>query len=460
MSWEQMAIGTALASPTSMQEAGDLQPMDFTGSHRLLWSHIMALSRRGSLEIPTLVEIMRNNTELETVISPSDEQIRGEDYIRQLVTFAGNNMEEYSTHIVEESIRRELMKQLGLIKAEAVDRNVDSREVLDHAEKAFMGLRRNRTQDAGVTLGELLGVFTGRIEGFRTGTIQPAWTPSTVALRNKLRYVDKDDYVLIAARPGEGKSSLLRSEFIDYAQYNGPALLFNLENGPLEYAKFAVSRATHIDSEKLKDPRLLSHEDLELISEKSRELSSLPLIVISLGAPSIEEIDRITRYHVLNSKVGLVGLDYIQLVYNGIENKVQDVGKTSQLFRGMAMRYGVPHVAASQMSRSIVHRGKEAEPELSDLRESGSLEQDATIVMFPVQVWKEPTQAQLRMFPENVVNGNVVDVHNAKAVPIRIKIAKNRNGSTGITSEILWVKSTNEFKTLTTQTIPLGVANV
>ena len=453
MSWEQMTIGTALSSPTSMQEVDDLLASDFTGCHRVLWSNILALSKRGALDVPALVETLRTSGELDNIANPEDPHIMGKAYIEQLLTHHGTAMREYAEQVIAESTRHEIKKALGLIRAEADNERVSPHEVLDRAEKKLLGLRRNRAADAGTPMGELLNVFTDRTEGFRAGTLQPAWAPSTVALRNKLHYIDKDDFVLIAARPGEGKSSLIRAEFMDYATHSGTALLFNLENGPLEYAKFAVSRFTKIDSEKLKDPRLLTPEELERIAEAVRTLAKMPLIVVSLGAPSINEIDRITRYHVVNSKIGLVGLDYIQLVYNGIENKVQDVARTSQAFRGMAIRYGIPHIAASQMSRNIVHRGKDAEPELSDLRESGSLEQDGTIILFPINIWSDATPAQLRMFPENVnPDGTVVPAANAKAIPIRIKVAKNRNGATGVTSEILWVKSTNEFRSLVPRT--------
>jgi replicative DNA helicase len=173
------------------------------------------------------------------------------------------------------------------------------------------------------------------------------------------------------------------------------------------------------------------------------------LYVKTLGAPPASEIDRLARLMVMRNNVKLIGVDYIQLIRNGQENRVQDVSESSGLLRGMALRYHIPMIANSQMSRAIVHRGEDAEPELSDLRESGSLEQDATMVWFPREVWQRPTEGQLRMFPQNINHANNTLYPMVKAIPIRVHIKKNRNGGVGATDPILWIKSTNQFRTLT-----------
>jgi replicative DNA helicase len=127
-----------------------------------------------------------------------------------------------------------------------------------------------------------------------------------------------------------------------------------------------------------------------------------------------------------------------------MSRKVDDVSETSAVLRSIALNYGVPVVAASQLSRLIEHRGVNAPPTLSDLRESGSLEQDATQVWFQRWHWAEPTPTQINMFPQNI-DPRGVPYMVPKALPVRTFVEKNRNGPTGVTPPYLWVMATNDF---------------
>jgi replicative DNA helicase len=226
-----------------------------------------------------------------------------------------------------------------------------------------------------------------------------------------------------------------------------PVLLFNLENGELEYAKFAISLYTGIDSAKLKQPSLLFEEELERVREAVRELARSPLYIKTMGAPTVQEIDRISRQHISRHGVKRIGVDYIQLIRNGIEKREQDVSMSSGRLRAMALNYKLPVMTAAQLNREIERRGQNSTPTLADLRESGSLEQDATMVWINRLLWPVPTGDQLRMFPDNVDNGELREI--PRAVPIKIHVLKNRNGPVGETMPILWRKHVNDFNTIT-----------
>jgi replicative DNA helicase len=162
----------------------------------------------------------------------------------------------------------------------------------------------------------------------------------------------------------------------------------------------------------------------------------------------VNEIISIASSRITRDGIKRIAVDYIQLINNGNENRVQDVSQTSGGLRGIALRYHVPILAASQMSREISKRGEDAEPQLTDLRDSGSIEQDATMVLFPINIWRSPTDRDIARYPENVgIDGTLRT--QIKAIPIRLKVEKNRNGSTGKSEPVLWIKSTNEFRTLT-----------
>jgi replicative DNA helicase len=446
LGWEKAVLGTGLAYPDSMEEAGELLPSDFSiEAHQVLWAEMLSLTRRQALDHRAVVESLRSTGQLIVV---SDAENIGEDYIAELMTHRGASMHEYSERVLDIAIKRELRKVAALIRAEAEDENIDAQEAMDSAEKRLLGLRRNKSGN-GSTMADLIGVFNSRLAGLLDGTLSPAWVPHLEALRDVVDYIDAEDYIVLAARPGDGKSSLLRYEFLNAAMRGTPVLMFNLENGPLEYAKFAISMVTGIDSDKLKSPRRLTEEDKEAYRTAAEVLASKPMYVETLASPSAVEVERICRSYISQKHVKLIGLDYVQLVKNGLEKRVEDVTETSSVLRSIPIRYGVPLVTACQLSREIVHRGENAEPQLSDLRESGSLEQDATMVWFPRPVWANPTDAQLRTYSQNLIPNTSQLYPTIKALPYKIHVKKNRNGGTGTTRSFLWMRSTNQFFSLT-----------
>lgn len=446
--WEKAVIGTILHDPSTMEAASELLPSDFTGCHQTIWAEMLSLHQRNALELRALIESLRSNNQLDSLGSMEDNNnVRGEGYIADLVMSRGEAIEEYAERVLGASVKRQLAMLGAMIRAEAEDDNISATDAADHAEQRLMGLRRNRMAATGVSIGDILAVYMPRLEGLRNGTVVPAWTPNIAALRNTIQYAEGEDFILVAARPGEGKSSILRYEAHALASRQSPVVIFNLENSEIEYARSLLALRTGIDSELLKKPDRLTEPQLELCRHEAERLARLPLHVVSLGAPSIDEIERIARHYISHHGIKMIMIDYIQLIKNGAGKKVEDVTLSSQGARAMALRYSVPVIAAAQLSREIIHRGNNAEPELSDLRESGSLEQDATIAMFPRAIWSDPSPDMLARFPENVdSNGNLYAA--TKAIPIRIYIKKNRNGATGPTEPLLWIKSTGELRTL------------
>jgi replicative DNA helicase len=446
LGWEKAVLGTGLSYPEAMEEAGDLLPSDFSAeANQILWAEMLALRRRNGLDHRAVIESLRSTGQL---ILVSDAENSGEDYIAELMTHRGASMHEYAERVLDIALKRELRKVAALIRAEAEDEHIQAQEAMDSAEKRLLGLRRNKAGN-GSTMADLISIFNTRVAGLLNGTVTPAWVPHLEALREVVDYADAEDYIVIAARPGDGKSSILRYEFVNAALRGVPVLMFNLENSPIEYAKFAIAMVANIDSDKLKSPRKMTEEDMEGYRTAAEVLATKPLFVETLGGPSSAEVERISRSYISQKKVKLIGVDYLQCIKNGLENKVQDVTETSSVLRNIPMRYGVPLIAAAQLSRDIVRRGENAEPDLSDLRESGMIEADATMVWFPRSIWARPTEAQLSSIPQNINPQTRQLYPTIKALPIKVHIKKNRNGGTGITRPILWVRSTNNFYSIT-----------
>ncbi len=447
--YQNCVLGTVIQDPSSMEAAENLKPSDFTGCNVKVWEAVLDLHKRGALGQRTLVEHMRRNETLEFV-GTDDGDIRGEDYINYLTTFGeSSNIKEFVHQVESSSIRKQLNGIASLIVAGSVnEREVD--DILDNAEKQLYSLRRTSVDD-GQTMGDIIKILMPRMDGFRDGSIQPAWIPEILALRNIVDYVDATDFIVIGGRPGEGKSSLMRWEALKMAQTGKSVITYNLENDALEYAKFAISAMTGIDSHKLRNPRLLSNREMERARDAAQVLIALPWRIITMARPTVVEIERSARKLAVTQKVDRIDVDYMQLIWNGIDNRVYDLSMTTATLRGIATRLKVPVLAGSQLSRNIEVRngqGQDREgstPMLADLRDSGSLEQDSTQVWVIRIMWSNPpSQAQINgaRYPENT-EGIV------RAVPVKVFVLKNRNGPIGVTEMIKWIKSTNTYLTLT-----------
>jgi replicative DNA helicase len=375
-----------------------------------------------------------------------------EDYVVRLLDQRGTMMTEYSSHVLDASIKRGARKSAAMIAALAGDERATASEVLEYAESHILSLRRNRLNN-GISMGDLFGVYVPRLDGLRDGTIKPSWIPELVALRDVIQFAEATDLITIAARPGDGKSSFLRYEMLKYAINGGRPLIFNLENDEMDYAMHFLSLFVNsnnlpvIENSKLKNPRLLSEEELHRVKEAARMLSRLPVTIVTIGAPTVAQIIQIARRKVAEQHCDLIGLDYVQLVRNGKESRNDDIGETTGALRGFNLQMKIPILMNAQLNREIERRGEDTGPQLSDLRDSGSLEQDSTHVIFPRSLWKDPSIEQIRIFPENVDERNR-PLPRLKAIPMVFYVRKNRNGPTGPSTPVKWTKTTGNFTSL------------
>ena len=451
VNWEKALLGTALYR-SSVEGAEHLLPSDFTGCHQLIWGEILGLARADQLDLRGVVEGMRDDGSLESVAS-FDTGARGDAYFPELLESRGDQLELYAEHILDASIKRQLQLSAALIRADADDERISGDEALDNAERRLMALRRDRLLEDGVTLGDVLAVYMPKLEGMITGNYEPAWTPNLQALRSLIDYAEEEDFIIGAGRPGDGKSSVMRYEAYHSGLNHMPVCIFNLENSHSDYARGFLALHTGIDSRKMKDPRRLADEELERIRDAARLLATLPIHIVTLGAPSALEVERIARKKISQDAVTWIGIDYIQLIANGVTGREEDVSISSREVRSIALRYNVPVFTNAQLNRNIEHRSDDSEPELSDLRDSGSLEQDATIVLFYRRRWRTPLNVQLRMFPENMDDaGNILPRPNV--IPLDIYCKKHRNGVTGLADPVAWHLPTGNLRTLDRHQLP------
>jgi replicative DNA helicase len=439
--YERSLIGTCLAFAAEMDKAAHILPTDFANpSHHRIWELILGLYHNNQLSARAVIEGLRMKDQLSDLGMEFGSRL-GEQYLSECLTYAAQaSTRNFADMVLDASTKRSIREQAALMAVDSGS-EVMSDEILDKYSQKLMDLRRSAGHQ-GLPISNILDMFELQTGQRLSGGFTPALVPHQEDIRDILDFYEDTDFVVIGARPGEGKSSYLRFEAFREAQELKRTVIINMENNEVEYARYMIAMKTRINSKRLRNPSLLTADELNDVKTAILYLKSLPLYVITMGAPSVTDITRVMRQEVLNGARSF-WVDYAQLIRNGEKNTVDDITKTSTMLRGFALSNHVPIILASQFSREITHRGENADPDLADLRGSGSLEQDPTHVIALRHAWANPTRQDLDVFPEN--RGQEV----VCAIALKAFILKSRNSGIGTTNEFKWVKSTNNFVTLT-----------
>jgi replicative DNA helicase len=231
-----------------------------------------------------------------------------------------------------------------------------------------------------------------------------------VDLDNTLSGMQRSNLLILAARPGQGKTAMI----VNIAQYaavvdKNPVAIFSLEMSKEELVDRLLVGQADVDAWRIKTGKL-TESDFTALSNAMGELADAPIFIDDTPGISISEMRTKARRLQLEHNVGLFIVDYLQLVNPGrrYDNRVEEVSVVSQSLKNLARELKVPVLAASQLSRAVEHRG-EKKPQLADLRESGAIEQDADVVMFLYR-------------PDNEIT---------PTIPTKLLIAKHRNGPMG-----------------------------
>jgi replicative DNA helicase len=228
----------------------------------------------------------------------------------------------------------------------------------------------------------------------------------------------KSDLVIIAARPGMGKTAFVVSALRNAAvEFKIPVAIFSLEMASIQLVNRMISAEAELEGEKIKRGTLADHEWTQLV-HKTNKLSSAPIFIDDTPALSVLELRAKCRRLKAEHNIQIIVVDYLQLMRGDQGgNREQEIASISRALKGIAKELNVPVLALSQLSRGVETRGGDKRPQLSDLRESGSIEQDADIVMFLYR----PEYYKITVDEEGMPTQGMGEVI----------IAKHRNGSVG-----------------------------
>ncbi|MCP3659326.1 MAG: replicative DNA helicase [Bacteroidetes bacterium] len=381
---EMTILGALMLEKDALSSVVDiLKPETFyREAHQEIYNAIIQIFNDSApVDIITVVEKLRKNGKLEFV--------GGAHYITSLTNALGSsaNIEEHARILLEFSIRRNAISLSNKIQSFAYDDTKDIFDIIDKAEQELFDVGESLIKGSYKGITALLKQAYKELDNKRNQKDGIIGVPSGfISIDKVTQGWQKSELIIIAARPGMGKTafllSLIRNAAVDH---NIPGAIFSLEMSNLQLINRMIASEAEIESEKLKKGSLADHEWEQLI-HKTNKISQSNIFIDDTPALSIFDLRAKCRRLKAKHDIQFIVIDYLQLMsgYSGknMGNREQEIAAISRALKCIAKELDVPVIAASQLSRSVETRGGDKRPQLADLRESGSIEQDADMVMF------------------------------------------------------------------------------
>lgn len=380
---EEAVLGAIMVEKDAIISILDvLKPESFyKESHQTIFKTVIDLSTRlEPIDLLTVSEELRSKNQLE--------EIGGPVYLAQLTSKVGSaaHLEFHAKIIAQKYIQRELIRVSSDIQNRAFDDTIDVDDLLDYSEmelfKVAEGNIKRETQQINALVKQALKNIeeAGKREDGLSGV------PSGFSDLDRMTSGwQKSDLVIVAARPSMGKTAFVLSMAKKMAvDHKTPVAFFSLEMANLQLVNRLIVSESGIASEKIRNGRLDPHEWTQLVV-KIKDLTEAKIFIDDTPALSIFEFRAKCRRLKAQHDIGVIVIDYLQLMTGPTEtkgNREQEVSTISRSLKAIAKELNVPILALSQLNRSVETRGGNKRPQLSDLRESGAIEQDADVVIF------------------------------------------------------------------------------
>lgn len=421
---EQSILGSIILDKEAIITVAEtIQPMDFyKEAHKIIYESMLKLnSNNEPIDLITLIEELRKEGHLDS--------IGGISYLTSLSTIVPttSNVKYYANIVKEKSVMRQLIKASNEIINLGYDASTDVQEILDKAEKNIFDISQEKSGDDIQPINVVLQDTFEMIEKLCTDKSEVTGiTTGFVDLNKKINGLQRTDLILLAARPAMGKTAFSLN-LVQNAALKGDAsvAVFSLEMSKEQLVQRMLSAQSNVELSKIKTGNL-GESDWPRIIDGMAVLSEANIFIDDTPGIKISEIRSKCRRLKIEKGLDLILIDYLQLMEGEgkNENRQQEIAKISRSLKILAKELDCPVVALSQLSRSPELR-KDHRPILSDLRESGSIEQDADIVMF---LYRD------EYYHDDSEKKNIGEVI----------IAKNRHGETG-NVELVWFGQVQKF---------------
>jgi len=380
---EQSVLGAILIDKDAMIKIGDFLKSDdfYRDDHAVIYRAILKLyEKRKPVDVVTLTNELEKDKDLKSV--------GGATYLSTLVNTVATsaNIVTHAQIIQQKASLRRLISAASTIAELGFDENSELETVLDKAETALFSVSQKYVKQFFTPIRDILADSFDRIDKLHKEKGVLRGVPSGFKdLDSLMAGFQNSDLIILAARPSIGKSSLALN-FVDHVACVAkiPAAIFSLEMSKEQVIDRLLCLRGTVDSWKLRTGNL-EDEDFGRLNYAMGALSEAPIFIDDTPMINVMEIRTKCRRLQSEHGLGLIVIDYMQLMQgsgkSSQENRVQEVSEISRGLKGLARELNVPVIALSQLSRSVEHR-PDKRPMLSDLRESGSIEQDADVVMF------------------------------------------------------------------------------
>jgi replicative DNA helicase len=397
---EEAVLGALMLEKNALTAVVEfLRPEHFySDQHKEIYTAIVDLFKSSEpVDMRTVVARLRKTGKLEIIGNAS--------YIVELTSKVSSaaNIEYHARLIIELAIKRDLIQIASQIHHDAYEDTTDVFELLDKTEQSVFQISDNNLRKNYDKMKDLMFRAFQELQEKKNHKDGLTGIPSGFSRLDRVTSGwQRSDLVIIAARPGMGKTafivSALRNAAVDFAH---PVAIFSLEMASLQLVNRLISAEAELESEKIKKGNLAEFEWQQLV-HKTNRLSSAPIFIDDTPGLSILELRAKCRRLKAEHNIQMIVIDYLQLMKGEAGgNREQEIASISRALKGVAKELNVPVIALSQLSRGVETRGGDKRPQLSDLRESGSIEQDADIVMFlyrpeyyKITEWEDGTPSQ------------------------------------------------------------------
>lgn len=380
---EEAVLGALMLEQDALNSVIDILKPEFfyKENHQRIYSSILNLFAKSEpVDILTVTNELKRSGELEL--------IGGAYYITQLTqrVASGANIEFYSRILSQKYIQRELIKIATQIEQEAYSETTDVLELLDRAERDLLMIGEKNFRSDYNEMQTLISQAIKDIEAAKSHKDGLSGVGSGFTNLDRLTSGwQKSNLIILAARPSMGKTAFALSMARNIAvDFNKAVAFFSLEMSAVELVTRLISSESNIPAEKLKKGTLTNYE-WDAVTNKINNLIEAPIFIDDTPAISIFELRAKCRRLKQKHNIQMVFVDYLQLMQGSAEakgNREQEISTISRQLKALAKELNIPILALSQLSRAVETRGGTKKPILSDLRESGAIEQDADIVLF------------------------------------------------------------------------------
>jgi len=428
---EKCVLGAILINNQTFNQAAEvIDAVDFfRDAHRRIFEKMVALTDRSEpIDLVTLKDELTRSSELEDVGGPA--------YISALTDGVPRsaNVEYYAKIVKEKSTLRRMIQSANDILARAYDAEEDADDLLDEPERSIFQIAEHRMRSGFVKLSELVGSGYQMLEQLQQHKGLVTGVPSGfVDLDEMTSGFQKSDLVIVAARPSMGKTSLVLNMALNSALHAGKTVgVFSLEMSKEQLFLRMLTSEARVDAHRFRGG-FLGEQDYQRLVEAFGRLHEAKVFIDDTPSAGILEMRAKTRRLKLEHGLDMIIVDYLQLMQGRgrFENRQQELSSISRSLKILAKELEIPILALSQLSRAPETRG-DHRPQLSDLRESGALEQDADVVLF---IFREDMYGQEgERNPESEGIAELI-------------IGKQRNGPTG-TVRLAFLKQYTRFENL------------